>query len=161
MDRQSSFDYRVRFSSPHASVSQPPGLSEEEAVGLGGSVNGGTGGVGRIVVRYGTTVSGTTTPAADIAVSSFSKRGRGSCAVLGSSRPSAISTTASSTRWSAAGRKVARQTRLISSQGPLQRQTAAHVRAYPNAYPSRVTARHELNAQARPDGSNCLFRNGP
>jgi hypothetical protein len=36
--------------------------------GLGGSTNGGAGGVGRIAVRYATTVTGTTTPAADVAV---------------------------------------------------------------------------------------------
>jgi hypothetical protein len=40
------------------------------AGGLGGSTNGGAGGVGRIVVRYVTSVTGTTTPLADVAIGS-------------------------------------------------------------------------------------------
>jgi hypothetical protein len=40
------------------------------AAGLGGSSNGGAGGVGRVVVRYATSVTGTTTPVADVAVGS-------------------------------------------------------------------------------------------
>jgi hypothetical protein len=38
------------------------------AAGLGGSTNGGAGGVGRIAIRYVTSVTGTTSPAADVAV---------------------------------------------------------------------------------------------
>lgn len=38
------------------------------AGGLGGSTNGGAGGVGRIVLRYATSVTGTSTPAANVAV---------------------------------------------------------------------------------------------
>ena len=38
------------------------------AAGLGGASNGGAGGVGRIAVRYATGVTGTSTPAADVAV---------------------------------------------------------------------------------------------
>jgi hypothetical protein len=38
------------------------------AAGLGGSTSGGAGGVGRIAFRYATAVTGTSTPAADVAV---------------------------------------------------------------------------------------------
>jgi hypothetical protein len=38
------------------------------AAGLGGSTNGGAGGVGRIAIRYTTSVTGTTSPAADVAI---------------------------------------------------------------------------------------------